>query len=147
MTKKGPPGVHGGLFGGRVDKKSHFSIIWSSWMVFNPFIWAAYRLLMLGYALLTSPTSFRFEISHRGSPGYQWGHFKGRIWPKISFSGRLVVLDGFQPLYQTVNQRLVIFDNIRIHSNTKFFIRIILLRASPGQFWGQFWTFPLSLKH
>ena len=141
MTKKGPLGVHGGLFGGRVDKKSHFSIIWSSWMVFNPFIWAAYRLLMLEYALLTSPTSFRFEISHPGSPGYQWGHFKGRIWPKISFSGRLVVLDGFQPLYQTVNQRLVIFDNVRIHSNTKFFIRIILLGASLDSFGDSFERF------
>ena len=61
------------------------------------------------------------------------------VWRGVTWGGT--------SLYQTVNQRLVIFDNIKIHSNTKFFIRIILLRASPGQFRGQFWTFPLSLKH
>ena len=55
-------------------------------MVFNPFIWTADRLLMLGYAVTDLTNQFSvLDMTHRGSPGVHGGLFSGRFYQKPNF--------------------------------------------------------------
>ncbi len=78
--------AQGAHFAGRFDQKSHFSAIWSSLMVFNPFIWTADQLLMLGKVPTNLTNEFKvLHMTHRGSPGAHRGHFCGQFDQKAHF--------------------------------------------------------------
>ena len=70
ITNQGSPGGYRSHFGGWFDQKSQFSAILLQLVDFNPFIWTADKLLMLGLV----PTYLRdqfltLNITHQGSLG------------------------------------------------------------------------------
>ena len=120
----GHQGVQGGLFGDWFDQKSHFSAIWPSWMVFNPFIWTTDQLLMLGYAVTDLTNQFSvLDIAHRRSPRFHRGLFSGRFDQKSQYpaiwSSRMVL----NPFIWTADQLLMLGEVPTDLKNTVYYIQ------------------------
>ena len=109
MPQRGPPGVHGGRFGGRFDQKYHFPTIWSPLNGLQPLHLDCWLASYVGIGPhrpfeRVLDTWYDSQGLGRGSGGAFW-------WPilqKISFFDHLVLLNGLNPFIWTADRLLLL---------------------------------------